>query len=113
MDGGPRQYPAPRAGRRVRQTSLGRSCRVRRRDIDLVRGRIRVTSTAIELRGRLTLENEPRRHARSVRARRSLVMRRLELNLSKTSRTLRPRGHHDPDKAVPKSMEGDVVQPSA
>ncbi len=56
---------------------------LRRRDIDPQRSRIRVTSTAVQLRGRVTLDNEPKttRSKRSVPVARS-VMRRLELHLS-------------------------------
>ena len=48
-----------------------------------MRSRIRITSTAVELRGRVTLDNEPKttRSKRSVPVARS-VMRRLELHLS-------------------------------
>jgi integrase len=56
---------------------------LRRRDIDPMRSRIRVTSTAVELRGQVTLDNEPKttRSKRSVPVARS-VMRRLEDHLS-------------------------------
>jgi integrase len=62
----------------------GEAAGLRRRDIDPVRSRIRVTSTAVELRGRVTLDNEPKttRSKRSVPVARS-VMRRLELHLLK------------------------------
>jgi integrase len=61
----------------------GEAAGLRRRDIDPLRSRIRVTSTAVELRGRVTLDNEPKttRSKRSVPVARS-VMRRLELHLS-------------------------------
>jgi integrase len=61
----------------------GEAAGLRRCDIDPVRSRIRVTSTAVELRGRVTLDNEPKptRSKRSVPVARS-VMRRLELHLS-------------------------------
>ena len=54
-----------------------------RRDIDPMRSRIRITSTAVELRGQVTLDNEPKttRSKRSVPVARS-VMRRLEDHLS-------------------------------
>jgi integrase len=61
----------------------GEAAGLRRRDIDPVRSRIRITSTAVELRGRVTLDNEPKttRSKRSVPVARS-VMRRLERHLS-------------------------------
>jgi len=61
----------------------GEAVGLRRRDIDPLRSRIRVTSTAVELRGRVTLDNEPKttRSKRSVPVARS-VMRRIELHLS-------------------------------
>jgi integrase len=61
----------------------GEAVGLRRRDIDPLRSRIRVTSTAVELRGRVTLGNEPKttRSKRSVPVARS-VMRRLEQHLS-------------------------------
>jgi integrase len=61
----------------------GEAAGLRRRDIDPLRFRIRVTSTAVELRGRVTLDNEPKttRSKRSVPVARS-VMRRLEDHLS-------------------------------
>ena len=62
----------------------GEAAGLRRCDIDPLRYRIRVTATAVELRGRVTLDNEPKttRSKRSVPVARS-VMRRLELHLSK------------------------------
>jgi integrase len=61
----------------------GEAAGLRRRDIDPLRSRIRVTSTAVELRGRVTFDNEPKttRSKRSVPVARS-VMRRLEQHLS-------------------------------
>ena len=61
----------------------GEAAGLRRRDIDPLRSRIRVTSTAVELRGQVTLDNEPKttRSKRSVPVARS-VMRRLEQYLS-------------------------------
>jgi integrase len=61
----------------------GEAAGLRRRDIDPLRSRIRVTSTAVQLRGRVTLDNEPKttRSRRSVPVARS-VMRRLEQHLS-------------------------------
>jgi integrase len=60
----------------------GEAAGLRRRDIDTLRSRIRVTSTAVELRGRVTLDNEPKttRSKRSVPVARS-IMRRLEEHL--------------------------------
>jgi integrase len=60
----------------------GEAAGLRRRDIDPLRSRIRVTSTAVQLRGRVTLDNEPKttRSKRSVPVARS-VMRRLEQHL--------------------------------
>ena len=61
----------------------GEAAGLRRRDIDPLRSRIRVTSTAVELRGQVTLDNEPKttRSKRSVPVGRS-VMPRLEQHLS-------------------------------
>jgi integrase len=61
----------------------GEAAGLRRRDIDPLRSRIRVTSTAVELGGRVTFDNEPKttRSKRSVPVARS-VMRRLEQHLS-------------------------------
>jgi integrase len=61
----------------------GEAAGLRRRDIDPLRSRIRVMSTAVELRGRVTFDNEPKttRSKRSVPVARS-VMRRLEQHLS-------------------------------
>ena len=61
----------------------GEAAGLRRRAIDPLRSRIRVTSTAVELHGRVTLDNEPKttRSKRSVPVARS-VMRRLERHLS-------------------------------
>jgi integrase len=61
----------------------GEAAGLRRRDIDPLRSRIRVTSTAVQLRGRVTLDNEPKttRSKRSVPIARS-VMQRLEQHLS-------------------------------
>ncbi|HET9779508.1 MAG TPA: site-specific integrase, partial [Propionibacteriaceae bacterium] len=61
----------------------GEAAGLRRRDIDPLRSRIRVTATAVQLRGRVTLDNEPKttRSKRSVPVARS-VMRRLEQHLS-------------------------------
>jgi integrase len=61
----------------------GEAAGLRRRDIDPMRSRICITSTAIELRGHVTLDNEPKttRSKRSVPVARSM-MRRLEQHLS-------------------------------
>jgi integrase len=61
----------------------GEAAGLRRRDIDMLRSRIHVTSTAVQLRGRMTLDNMPKttRSKRSVPVARS-VMRRLEQHLS-------------------------------
>jgi integrase len=61
----------------------GEAAGLRRRDIDPLRSRIRVMSTAVQLRGRVTLDNEPKttRSKRSIPVARS-VMRRLEQHLS-------------------------------
>jgi integrase len=55
---------------------------LRRRDIDPLRSRVRVTSTAVELRGHVTLDNEPKttRSKRSIPMARG-IMRRLEEHL--------------------------------
>ena len=60
----------------------GEAAGLRRRDIDPLPSRIRVSSTAVELRGRVTLNTEPKttRSKRSMPVVRS-VMRRLELHL--------------------------------
>jgi hypothetical protein len=61
----------------------GEAAGLRRRDIDPLHSRIRITSTAVELRGRVTLDDEPTttRSKRSVSVARS-VMLRLERHLS-------------------------------
>jgi integrase len=61
----------------------GEAAGLRRHDVDPLRSLIRVTSTAVELLGRVTLDNEPKttRSKRSVPVAHS-VMRRLELHLS-------------------------------
>jgi integrase len=63
----------------------GEAAGLRRRDIDPLRSRIRVTSTAVQLRGQVTLDNEPKttRSKRSVPIARS-VMRRLEQHLTES-----------------------------
>lgn len=53
----------------------GEAAGLRRCDIDPLRYRIRVTATAVELRGRVTLDNEPKttRSKRSVPVARSVM----------------------------------------
>jgi integrase len=84
VDEMPRQYRALVLVGAYAGTSLGRSRRLAGRDIDPMRSRIRITATAVELRGPVTLDNEPKttRSQRSVPVARS-VMRRLEDHLSK------------------------------
>ena len=79
----PRQYRALVLVGAYAGLRWGEAVGLRRRDIDPLRSRIRVTSTAVQLRGRVTLDNEPKttRSKRSVPVARS-VMRRLELHLS-------------------------------
>ena len=60
----------------------GEAAGLRRQDIDPLRSRIRVTGTAVELRGHVTLDNEPKtaRSKRTVPVARG-VMRRIEQHL--------------------------------
>ena len=60
----------------------GEAAGLRRQDVDALRSRIRVTGTAVELRGRVTLDNEPKttRSKRSIPVARA-VMRRIEQHL--------------------------------
>jgi integrase len=60
----------------------GEAAGLRRRDIDPLRSRIHVVHTAVEVRGRVTLDNEPKtsRSERSVPMARN-IMRRLEEHL--------------------------------
>jgi integrase len=60
----------------------GEAAGLRRRDIDPLRSRIHVVHTAVEMRGRVTLDNEPKtaRSKRSVPVART-IMRRLEEHL--------------------------------
>ena len=83
VDEMPRQYRALVLVGAYAGLRWGEAAGLRRRDIDPLRSRIRVTSTAVELRGRVTLDNEPKttRSKRSVPIARS-VMRRLEQHLS-------------------------------
>ena len=60
----------------------GEAAGLRRQDIDPMRSRIRVTGTAVELRGHITLDNEPK----TMRSKRTIpiargVMRRIEQHL--------------------------------
>ena len=83
VDQMPRQYRALVLVGAYAGLRWGEAAGLRRRDIDPLRSRIRVTSTAVQLRGRVTLDNEPKttRSKRSVPVARS-VMRRLEQHLS-------------------------------
>jgi integrase len=83
VDEMPRQYRALVLVGAYAGLRWGEAAGLRRRDIDPLRSRIRVTSTAVQLRGRVTLDNEPKttRSKRSVPVARS-VMRRLEQHLS-------------------------------
>ena len=60
----------------------GEAAGLRRQDIDPLRSRIRVTGTAVELRGHVTLDNEPKtaRSKRTIPVARG-VMRRIEQHL--------------------------------
>ncbi len=61
----------------------GEAAGLRRQDVDPLRSRIRVTGTAVELRGHVTLDNEPKtaRSKRTVPVARA-VMRRIEQHLN-------------------------------
>jgi integrase len=82
VDEMPRQYRALVLVGACAGLRWGEAAGLRRRDIDPLRSRIRVTSTAVQLRGRVTLDNEPKttRSKRSVPVARS-VMRRVEQHL--------------------------------
>jgi hypothetical protein len=62
---------------------MGEAAGLRRRDINSLRSRIYVVHTAVEVRGQVTLDNEPKtaRSKRSVSVARS-IMRRLEYTSS-------------------------------
>jgi len=62
----------------------GEAVGLRRRDIDITRSRIRVSHTAVEVRGKITLDNLPKttRSTRSVPVARS-VMHRLQHHLDR------------------------------
>jgi len=83
VDKMPRQYRALVLVGAYAGLRWGEAAGLRRRDIDMLRSRIHVTSTAVQLRGRVTLDNVPKttRSKRSVPVARS-VMRRLEQHLS-------------------------------
>jgi integrase len=82
VDQMPRQYRALVLVGAYAGLRWGEAAGLRRRDIDMLRSRIHVTSTAVQLRGRVTLDNVPKtRSKRSVPVARS-VMRRLEQHLS-------------------------------
>ncbi len=82
VDQMPRQYRALVLVGAYGGLRWGEAAGLRRRDIDPLRSRILVTSTAVQLQGRVTLDNEPKttRSKRSVPVARS-VMRRLEQHL--------------------------------
>lgn len=63
---------------------LGEAAGLTRANVDILRSRIRVVSTAVEVRGHITLGNEPktRRSKRTVPVARS-VMRELDLHLAR------------------------------
>jgi len=78
----PRQYRALVLVGAYAGLRWGEAAGLRRRDIDPMRSRIHVVHTAVEVRGRVTLDNEPKttRSNRSVPVARS-IMRRLEEHL--------------------------------
>ena len=82
VDEMPRQYRALVLVGAYAGLRWGEAAGLRRRDIDPLRSRIHVVHTAVELRGRVTLDNEPKttRSKRSVPVARS-IMRRLEEHL--------------------------------
>jgi len=69
VDEMPRQYRALVLVGAYAGLRWGEAAGLRRRDIDPLRSRIRVTSTAVQLRGRVTLDNEPKTSTRSVPSR--------------------------------------------
>jgi integrase len=85
VDQMPRQYRALVLVGAYAGLRWGEAAGLRRRDIDTLRSRIRVTSTAVQLRGRVALDNEPKttRSKRSVPVARS-VMRHLEQHLTES-----------------------------
>jgi integrase len=82
VDEMPRQYRALVLVGAYAGLRWGEAAGLRRRDIDPLRSRIHVVHTAVEVRGRVTLDNEPKttRSKRSVPVARS-IMRRLEEHL--------------------------------
>jgi integrase len=78
----PRQYRALVLVGAYAGLRRGEAAGLRRRNIDPLRSRIHVVHTAVEVRGRVTLNNEPKttRSKRSVPVARS-IMRRLEEHL--------------------------------
>jgi integrase len=78
----PRQYRALVLVGAYAGLRWGEAAGLRRRDIDPLRSRIHVVHTAVEVRGRVTLDNEPKtsRSKRSVPVARS-IMRRIEEHL--------------------------------
>jgi integrase len=77
VDEMPRQYRALVLVGAYAGLRWGEAAGLRRRDIDPLRSRIRVSHTAVELRGRVTLDNEPKttRSKRSVPVARSIMCR--------------------------------------
>jgi integrase len=75
VDQMPRQYRALVLVGAYAGLRWGEAAGLRRRDIDTLRPRIRVTSTAVQLRGQVTLDNEPKttRSKRSVPVARSVM----------------------------------------
>jgi integrase len=82
VDEMPRQYRALVLVGAYAGLRWGEAAGLRRRDIDPLRSRIHVVRTAVEVRGRVTLDNEPKttRSKRSIPVARS-IMRRLEEHL--------------------------------
>jgi len=82
VDETPRQYRALVLVGAYAGLRWGEAAGLRRRDIDPLRSRIHIVHTAVEVRGRVTLDNEPKttRSKRSVPVARS-IMRRLEEHL--------------------------------
>jgi integrase len=66
VDQMPRQYRALVLVGAYAGLRWGEAAGLRRREIDTLRSRIRVTSTAVQLRGQVTWTTSPRRRARSV-----------------------------------------------
>jgi integrase len=83
VDEMPRQYRALVLVGAYTGLRWGEAVGLRRCDVDPLRSRIRVSHTAVELRGQVTLDNEPKttRSKRSVPVART-IMRRLEQHLA-------------------------------